>query len=62
VLIVIITFGLGYAFTVIRTLKFFFANLVIDPAFNPEDILQTEEDYRDALGEDLGDVLDLGLV
>jgi len=61
-LIVVFTFGLGYAFAVVRSLKFFFANLAVAPSFNPEDILQTEEDYRDALGEDLGDVLDLGLV
>ncbi len=61
-LIVIFTLGIGYPFTVVRSLKFFFENLQIDPSFNPEDILQTEEDYKNALGEDIGDVLDIGIV
>jgi len=62
ILILIFTFGIGYAWTVVRNMKFFFNNLQIDPAFNPENIAQTEEEYKNAFGEDVGDILDLGLV
>jgi len=62
VCIIVFTFGIGYAWTVMRSFRFFFSNLLIDSQFNPENITQTEEDYKNAFGEDVGDILDLGLI
>ena len=61
-LIIIFTLGLGTPWVTVRTLKFVFENSVIDPAFDPEKIQQTEEAYKDATGDDLSEILDVGMI
>ncbi|OYX85911.1 MAG: hypothetical protein B7Y83_03260 [Flavobacteriales bacterium 32-34-25] len=62
VLILIFTLGLGYAWVVTRTMKFIFENVALDGNFDLDTLTQTEENYKDATGEDLSDFLDLDAV
>ncbi|WP_369410110.1 DUF898 family protein [Hufsiella arboris] len=60
--IIIFTFGLGTPWVVVRTLRYVFNNVYLmgDVDFNT--LSQTEEDYKDATGDDLVDMLDIGIV
>ena len=60
-LIVIFTLGLGYAWTVTRTMNFFAEKIEITGNIDFDAINQTEEDYTDATGEDIGDFLNLDM-
>ncbi|MRG45068.1 DUF898 family protein [Chitinophaga sp. SYP-B3965] len=61
-LIFIFTLGFGYAWVQVRTIKFIFANVEIDGDIALVDLQQTEEEYRNALGEDLADMMDLSVI
>ncbi len=61
-LIIVFTFGLGYAWVVTRTLKFIFAKCELSGNIDLLDLVQSEQSYVDATGEDLSDILDLGIV
>ncbi len=61
-LILIFTLGLGYAWVATRTMKFIFGHVALDGNFNLDTLMQTEENYKDATGEDLSDFLDLNAV
>lgn len=61
VLIVIFTFGLGSPWAIVRTLKYVMDNTMMTGNINFDQLLQTEEEYTDATGEDVGDMLDLGM-
>lgn len=62
VLIVVFTFGIAAPWAQVRMLKFLCKNLFVDGQFNPNDVTQTEEEYKDATGDDLGDMLDIGII
>ena len=61
-LLVIFTLGLGYAWAVSRTLKYLFDNIELEGSIDLGTINQTEEDFKDATGEDISDFLDLDFV
>lgn len=61
-LLLIFTLGLATPWVTVRTLEFVFHHIEIDGAFDPNSLRQTEEDYRDATGDDMADMLDLGIV
>ncbi|HJR99817.1 MAG TPA: YjgN family protein [Flavobacterium sp.] len=61
-LILIFTLGLGYAWVVTRTMKFVFENIEAEGNINLDALVQTEENYKDATGEDLSDFLNLDTV
>lgn len=61
VLITIFTLGIATPFVEIRTLNFIMPRLAIEGTFDPNLLVQTESDYRDATGEDIGDWLDIDL-
>jgi uncharacterized membrane protein YjgN (DUF898 family) len=61
-LLVIFTLGLGYAWAVSRTLKYLFDNIELEGTIDLNTINQTEEDFKDATGEDISDFLDLDFV
>lgn len=61
-LLFVFTFGLAYPWIVQRSLNFMFENLRIDGYVDLEEIQQTEEEYKDAMGEDIGDMLDFGFI
>lgn len=60
-LLIIFTFGIATPFVEIRTLHFIMPRLEIAGSFDPDSLTQTESDYRDAMGEDVGDWLDIDL-
>ena len=60
-LILIFTFGLGYAWAEIRTLQFIAENLWLEGNFDANNLNQTEQEFKDASGDDMLDMLDLDL-
>lgn len=60
-LLIIFTFGIATPFVEIRTLHFIMPRLEVVGSFDPDSLTQTESDYRDAMGEDVGDWLDIDL-
>lgn len=60
-LLIIFTFGIATPFVEIRTLHFLMPRLEVAGSFDPDSLTQTESDYRDAMGEDVGDWLDIDL-
>jgi uncharacterized membrane protein YjgN (DUF898 family) len=61
-LIIIGTIGIGYAWVVTRTMKYIFENIEMEGNIDLNLLLQTEENYKDATGEDVGDFLDMDFV
>lgn len=55
-------FSLGFAipWVIVRTMNFMFENIIIEGELDVNAIEQTEEDYKDATGEDLTEMLDIG--
>ncbi|NLR93563.1 MULTISPECIES: YjgN family protein [Flammeovirga] len=60
-LIVMFTFGLGAPFVTIRTMKFIAERITIIGELDLDIVQQTEEDYKDATGEDMLDALEIEL-
>ncbi len=61
-LIILFTFGLGAPWVVVRTLNFVFDNIEIAGDVDLEQIVQTEQDFKDATGEDIADFFDFEFV
>ncbi len=61
-LILIGTLGLGAPFIMTRTLRYIALNTELIGFFDPNTLIQTEEQYRDATYEDVADLMDLNLV
>ncbi|HEX4886677.1 MAG TPA: DUF898 family protein [Luteibaculaceae bacterium] len=61
-LLIFFTLGIGKPWADVRTLRYTFGGFEIDPAFDPTLVTQNEQDYSEAMGEDLSDWLDLGFV
>ena len=61
-LIIIGTLGIGYAWVVTRTMSYIFENIEMEGNIDLNLLLQTEENYKDATGEDVGDFLDMDFV
>lgn len=61
-LILILTLGLGYAWVVTRSLKFVMDNIEASGYYSFESLLQSQQNYSDATGEDMSDIFDFGFV
>jgi uncharacterized membrane protein YjgN (DUF898 family) len=61
-LIFIITFGIGYAWIQTRTVEFLLSHVEIVGDIELSELAQTEEEYRNATGEDIADMLDLSII
>ncbi len=61
-LLIIFTLGLATPWVAVRTTEFILRNMEIYGDFKPEEIRQTEAEYRDATGEDMADIMDIGIV
>ena len=61
-LIFIITFGIGYAWIQTRTVEFLLSHVEIVGDVELSELAQTEEEYRNATGEDIADMLDLSII
>jgi uncharacterized membrane protein YjgN (DUF898 family) len=59
--LLIFTLGIATPYVEIRNLHFIMPRLEIAGTFDPDSLTQTESDYRDATGEDVGDWLDIDL-
>lgn len=62
IFIIIFTLGFGTPWATVRMLNFIFSNILIEGELDVNAIEQTEMDYRDATGEDISDMIDIGLV
>ena len=62
VLLIIFTLGIATPWVIARTLRFVCSKIEITGTIDLEDLVQTEESYHDATGDDLTDMLDLGFV
>jgi uncharacterized membrane protein YjgN (DUF898 family) len=60
-LIIIFTLGIGYAWVVVRNMNFITNNVELEGNINLDSLMQTQEEYSNATGEDMADMLDLGL-
>lgn len=58
----IFTLGLALPWAIIFSYRIYINNVSIDNDFNPNTLEQTEEEYNDATGDDLTDMLDIGMV
>lgn len=61
-LIIIFTLGLGFPWTIIRTLKFGAEHIQMQGDLSFEELHQSQADYSNATGEDMADILDFGFV
>ena len=61
-LIIVFTLGLGYAWAVTRTLEYLFSHIELEGNIDLDSLLQTEENFRDATGDDISDILDIDFV
>lgn len=61
-LILIITLGIGYAWVQTRTVEFLLSHVEIVGDIELSELAQTEEEYRNATGEDMADMLDLNII
>lgn len=61
-LLIIFTLGFGYAWAVTRTFKYIYSVIEIEGDIDLNQLEQTEDDYRDATGDDMSDILDLDFV
>lgn len=59
--LIVFTLGLGTPWAILRMIRMTLNNLQLEGQFDPEAVIQTEEDFKDATGDDLLDALDIGL-
>lgn len=59
-LLIICTLGIGLPWAIVRTLKFTYSNIIIEGQVDIDELKNTEEEYTDAIGEGLGELLDVG--
>ena len=59
ILLTIVTLGIGAPIAQLMIHKYFVETISIAEGFDFDTIEQTEESYRDATGDDMGDILDL---
>jgi uncharacterized membrane protein YjgN (DUF898 family) len=58
-LLLIVTVGFAYPWTFMRTMKMYMRNVIVPDAFDYDSLEQTEEDYKDATGDELTDIMDI---
>jgi len=61
-LLFIFTLGFGYAWIVTRTMKFVTGKIKLTGDMDLTNIQQTEDDYNDATGDDMTDILDINFI
>ncbi|MCG2612281.1 DUF898 domain-containing protein [Flavobacterium sp. SM15] len=61
-LLLVFTLGLGYAWVAMRTFNFIAQNITLEGNIDLDLIAQTEEEFKDATGEDINDMLDIDFV
>lgn len=59
--LIVFTLGIGLPWAILRQMRMTLNNVELNGPFDPEAVLQTEEDFTDATGDDMLDALDIGL-
>jgi len=59
---IVLTFGLGAAWVTNRTMLFMTNHIKLDGEFDLDNLLQVQEDFRDATGDEAGDLLDIDFI
>jgi uncharacterized membrane protein YjgN (DUF898 family) len=60
-LILVFTLGLGFPWVVMRNIDFVMKSIEVSGYYSFESLQQWQADYSDATGEDMADILDLGV-
>jgi uncharacterized membrane protein YjgN (DUF898 family) len=61
-LILVFTLGLGFAWVITRTMSFYTKHIELTGDIDLNSLEQTEEEYNNALGDDLTDFFDINLI
>lgn len=61
VLIVIFTLGIGFAWAEVRTMRFVMDNITMIGDADLDSVVQTEQEHKNAMADDLGDLMDIGV-
>jgi uncharacterized membrane protein YjgN (DUF898 family) len=61
VLIVVFTLGIGFAWAEVRTMRFVLEHIALDGDADLNAVVQTEQEHKNAMADDLGDLLDIGV-
>ncbi len=60
--IILFTFGIGTGIAINRFMRVSFENIEFDASIDPNTLVQTEEEYKDAMGDDLAGILDISMI
>jgi len=60
-LLLVVTLGLAFPWTTMRSMKMFLENIVIPDEVDLDNLVQNADGYNNALGEEMADFLDIGL-
>ncbi len=60
--LVAFTLGFASAWAELRLYRYIFANIKFEGSLDADAIIQTEEDYKDASGDDASDFFDIGII
>lgn len=61
-LLIVFTLGIASPVVTVRNIRFLFNNIELDSSINSSEIIQTEEEYKDATGDDMLSFFDIDLV
>lgn len=61
-LLIIFTLGIAIPWVLVRNMNFFYNHTEIDGEFDSSSIQQTEETYKNAMGEDMLDMFDIDII
>ncbi|MBL7956268.1 MAG: DUF898 family protein, partial [Flavobacteriales bacterium] len=60
-LLIIFTLGIGFAWAEVRTMRFVLDNITLSGDADLNAVVQTEQEHKDAMADDLGDLMDIGV-
>ncbi|MGV3637872.1 MAG: YjgN family protein [Flavobacteriales bacterium] len=60
-LLVIFTLGIGFAWAEVRTMRFVLDNIELNGDADLNAVVQTEQEHKNAMADDLGDLMDIGV-
>jgi uncharacterized membrane protein YjgN (DUF898 family) len=58
-LLLIVTLGLAFPWTFMRTMRMYMDHVIVPDAFNYDELTQSDNDYTDASGDELSDMMDI---
>ncbi len=61
-LLIVFTLSIAFPWTLVRTMKFMTQNIIVEGEMSLDELQQSQEDYSNATGDDMTDMLDLGIV